>query len=432
MHILIDFRPFTNNIPSNGDFFCEDLLHAFFRNHPSDIFYIWTSGNEKLTNELKFDTYSNIRRIHTDIQINTLYRLIRFLKYPAIDDLVETLAMKNGHLPWTGQFDIAFFATPMPVLLEGNCFHVHITSHLKALHTPEIFEKNSMQYQKKNWYKKNWNNANLNIVPSKFLADEISNFIDDSEESPIFVSNIGVKQNITRFQNLQNHETEIQNNNLNNLENLNLIELDEQYQKNKKENEYYNSLPEKFFFIIGNINTIEQTIKAFNLFIGRYPDSNMKLLIEEPFNEAFKFLSFLSRSNNITVLPTINYNNKIIILSKCIAFIDHSLYNTEGKNILEAMRSGASIICSSFGALPEICPKENFFFDPSSYHDLLSKLKECYKSYLNKLDNNNSQYQKLSELNIKLSTDSKFSWDNIAIDIMSKILNILEEQESGL
>ena len=55
MNILLDFRPFLNEIPSNGEYFCEDFCHALFRNNPNDVFYIWTTGDEHLPPKYKFD-----------------------------------------------------------------------------------------------------------------------------------------------------------------------------------------------------------------------------------------------------------------------------------------------------------------------------------------------------------------------------------------
>ena len=424
MNVLLDFRPFLNEIPSNGDFFCEDFFHALFRNSPNDVFYIWTTGSEHLLPQYKFDQYHNVRRIHTEIEIDKLYRLIRYMNYPSIDDLVETLAMKNGHMAWVGKFDVAFFATPMPVLLEGDCVHVQITNHLKPLHTPNIFLESHMQYQEKKWYVKNWKNADINIVPSEFLVSELRNYInEDDDDTSIFVSNVGLTQNINRYtpdenlyeKNIQDNKDEIHD----------ILEMDSLYKESAKTKKIYDELPDKFFYSKETTDTIENTLKAFSLFCGRFPDANLHLIVEEPFLDAFKFTHYLKRGDNISIIPPATEEKKIILYSKCTAFISPDIYNTEGKCILEAMKCGAIILSSSYGAFPEICPDSNFFFDPHSYTELFKAMK-----YAHTLETTDKKI--LSDHNIAISSSSQYSWDDITEKIMANLSEILEEKELSM
>ncbi|HID91585.1 TPA: glycosyltransferase [Candidatus Peregrinibacteria bacterium] len=425
MNILLDFRPFLNEIPSNGQYFCEDFCHALFRNNSSDVFYIWTTGGEHLPAQYKFDQYSNVRRIHTNIEIDRLYTLIRFFGYPAIDDLVETLAMKNGHMAWVGKFDVAFFATPMPVLLEGDCLHVQITNHLKPLHTPDIFLEDHMKYQEKKWYKKNWSNADINVVPSEFLANELRKEIDE-DDNPIFLSNVGITQNIIRF--VPNEDVNIKEEEIDDI-----IEMNDLYNERSYQQKKYDELPTHFFYSKETLETIENTLKAFSLFRGRYSHSIVELIIEEPFKDAFKFTNFLSRNNYIKIIPPVLSNDKIIILSKCIAFIQPDIYNTEGISLLEAMKCGAPIICSSFGVFPEICPPSNYFFDPMSYNELFRGMKHMYNLHKFHIEEeDNSEYNILSQENIKIASENKYSWDDITLNLMRNIQDILEEKEFGM
>ncbi len=421
MNILLDFRPFLNKIPSNGEYFCKDFFHALFRNNPSDVFYIWTTGSEHLSSEYKFDQYHNVRRIHTEIEIDTLYRLITFLKYPAIDDLVETLAMKNGHMSWVGKFDVAFFATPMPVLLEGDCIHVQITNHLKPLHYPEIFLENHMKYQEKKYYKKNWKNADINIVPSQFLANELATDIDEDdedEESSIFVSSIGITQDIARF--TPNEDFTIEEDEIDDI-----LEMNNQYKENTIQQKIYDDLPDSFFYSQETLETISNTIQAFALFSSRYSNANIKLIIEEPFIDAFKFTAFLKRADNIIIIPPSSKEKRIILYSKCAGFIKPDMYNTEGQTLLEAMKCGALIICSTHGALPEICPSENFFFNPTLYTELFKEMKNLYN-----LDETEKDI--LSKKNITIASSHEYSWDDITINIMAKLADLLEEKELSI
>ncbi len=419
MNILLDFRPFLHKIPSNGEYFCEDFFHALFRNHPSDIFYIWTTGSEHLPAQYKFDQYHNVRRIHTEIEIDTLYRLISYLKYPSIDDLVETLAMKNGHMAWVGKFDAAFFATPMPVLLEGDCIHVQITNHLKPLHYPDMFLQEFMQYQEKKAYIKNWKNADINIVPSNFLAKELLQNIDeDSDETSIFKSNIGVTQDIIRF---IPHEGF----NINESQDQDILEMNTEYKANTAQQEIYDDLPEHFFYSQETIDTVQNTIQAFSLFCSRYSQSEMHLIIEEPFKDAFKFTHFLQRNNKIIIIPPASKEKKIILYSKCIAFIKPDIYDTEGKGLLEAMKCGSILICSTYGALPEICPSENFFFSPTESTELFKQMKNAYNI---KEEEKNT----ISQNNITVASSSQYSWDDITIAIIKNIADLLEEKELSM
>ncbi len=418
MNILLDFRPFINKIPSNGEYFCKDFFHALFRNNPSDIFYIWTTGSEHLPPQYKFDTHANVRRIHTEIEINTLYTLIHFFQYPAIDDLVETLAMKNGHMAWVGKFDAAFFSTPMPVLLEGDCLHVHITNHLQPLHTPEIFHKDHMKYQALKFYKKNWKNADINIIPSEFLAKELEKEVnEEDDETCLFISNIGVPQNISRF--IPDSEPIITE------DALDILELNETYQETLQHQAIYESLPSKFFYAKATLQTIQTILKAFSLFSQRFPEDNIQIIIEEPFPDAFKYTHFLQRSEAVRIIPPEHREKRILLYSKCLFFIDANEYDTEGKYTLEAMKCGSPIISSTYGALPEICPSENFFFDPLSYSELFKAMKSAYRS-------TNETIAHISRKNTAIANQHKYCWDDITTAIMNKIKDTIEEREMSI
>ncbi len=408
MYILIDFKPFTQQIPSNGELFCEDFFHALFRNHPEHVFYLWTTGDDILEKKDRFEDYSNVRRVHTAISATRLYRLIRFLGYPFIDDLVETLAMKNGHLPWTGKFDAIFCNTPFPTLFEEDCFHVQFTNHLKPLHSPELYTKESMEYQSGKWYKKNISSADLNIVPSLFAKNEILEL--DADEENIHISGIGITKSINKYT-PQNREEDIQqhlenNNSLSDVENI------------YEEHNEWDTLPEKFLFVHCDLHSFQTVIKAFELFRARFSNENWILIIEEPFAGNF---SHFKQWHNVEILPPLPKNKKEIILSKCFAYINASLYDTTGKKILEAMRCGAPILSSSHGCFPEICPKHSLFFDPLSFSDLFTQMKVLYTD--------ETLQQNLEEKGILESHLPKFSWDDISINIMKEITSKLEERE---
>ena len=406
MYILIDFKPFAKELPSNGDLFCEDFFHALFRNHPEHIFYLWTTGEDILQKKDRFEDYSNVRRVHTAIEPERLYRLVRFLQYPYIDDLVETLAMKNGHLPWVAKFDAIFYSTPFPTLFEDDCFHVQYTNHLKPLHYSELYTKKSLHYHSKKWYMKNIISADLNIVPSEFAKKEILEMGGDSDN--FLISGIGITKKINKYipheENIQNHLQE--NNSLNDIE-------DAYGEKNQ-----WDQLPKKFFFAQGDIHSLPIVIKAFELFRVRFPEEEWILIIEEPFIGS---LSTLGQWYKVEILPPLEIKHKELLLSKCFGFIEPSLYEPTGKKVLEAMRCGAPIISSNHGALPEICPNNTLFFDPLSFSDLFQQMKKLYKDTL--------LHKNLSEKGILESHLEKFSWDDITITIIKEITRRLEKRE---
>jgi glycosyltransferase involved in cell wall biosynthesis len=392
MHVLLDLRYFKKDIPSKGSFFCIDFLHALFRNHPDYIFFLWTTGKEELPTIYRFEEYSNVKRIHTEITSNKLHFLINFFGYPYIDDIVETLAMKNGHMPWVSKFDVSFFFTPYPILLEENCYHVQFTSNLNPIYYSEIYTRKSKSYHSLKHYKKSIMMADLNIFPSKYLKNDIMKKFSKLEEEKCMVFPLGLIQD---FQEI--HESELVNNNF--LKNLNLSE--------------------NFIFVKAGNDSLKNIVKAFELFKIKFHDKKWNMIIEEPYDNSLNFEYF---DSSIKIIPPLLSDNRKIILSKAYLTLLSSLYDTEGKVFLQSIRCGTPVISSGYGAFSEYTIDHNMIFDTNSYYDIL----KC----LTLLVNNQTLYEEVKKKGKEKSAEKQFCWDDNAILLMQHISEELEKRET--
>lgn len=397
-------RPLAEGSASNGDFFCEDFLHALFRNNPEDVFYLWTTGKIELSETLRFDDYKNVRRIHTSISSHRLHFLSRFLKYPYLDDLAETMAMKNGHLPWIGKFDVAFLSAPSPVLLEDNCFQVFFSTHFKALHFPSLFSRNDRKYQKKKWYARIFASTDLIFSPSKFHTQEIEEWFGSSVSEKVFQLNTGFTQEETLYvlpqeEKFQDHISE--------------SETLESLSQGFEGQDLWDVLPEKYILASGDQETIDSIIQGCELYWARFPQKKIPLILLESFSGEYE--SYRKQDKIASFFPEGNVDVSVIF-SKAEVYIDASLYDTTGSNILYALRCNTPVIVSDYGVFPEILSENNQGIDPLSGVSIYKALK------------GSGNFVDQSSL-FQLAHDSKFSWDDISLKIMHEIRLQLEKRE---
>lgn len=392
MHVLLDLRYFKKDIPSKGSFFCSDFLHALFRNHPDYIFYLWTTGLEELATIDRFEEYANVRRIHTEITSEKLHFLINFFGYPYIDDIVETLAMKNGHLAWVSKLDVAFFFTPYPILIEENCFHVQVTSNLNSIYYPEIYTNKSKSYHSLKYYKKSIVDADLNIFPSNYLKSDVMKKIPKLEEESTMVVPLGLTHD---FQEI--FEPDLSN-----------------YDFFKKLN-----LLENFIFVKAGNESLKHMIKAFELIKIKFQDAKWNMLIEEPYENSLSFEYF---DSSIKIVSPLSSENRKFILSKAHITVLLSLYDTEGEVFLQSIRCGTPVLSSGYGSFFEYTIDKSMIFDPNSYYDIFKLLTLFIE--------NKPLYDEIKKKGKEKSSEKQFCWDDNAILIMQHIAEELEKRET--
>jgi alpha-1,3-rhamnosyl/mannosyltransferase len=99
------------------------------------------------------------------------------------------------------------------------------------------------------------------------------------------------------------------------------------------------------------------------------------------------------------------------LYSQAEAFVNPSLYEGFGIQILEAFACGTKVICSNTTSLPEIGGDTAFYFDPRNSSDMAQKILASLKIP--------------HDMNAGFSQVQKFSWEKSAREILQKIQEIL-------
>lgn len=375
MYIAIDMRPWAENLPEKGDFFSEELLHAFFRNHPSDIFILWTTGNHELPEHLLFDEYNNTRVLHTATSSHNISFYTDWFSGIEIDDMVETEAMKQGMMPWIERIGIAFFSSFQPWKTEENCFSVQMVNSLSFLHSSNTLGK---YYQSKN-VRKIFSQANMVVVPSMFSLQECQ-YLTNIPTEKIFLSSIGISKEIIPT-------------------------------PHSSENDIWKSLPEHFFLVRAeDPSGAMVALKAFELFKTRFPESNWEMIIEEPTAGSLHFL--YDKREKLHILAPLSQAHHQSVLQKAGVFIDTSQNDAIGFSVLQALRYEIPCIVSNFGALPEIASTNALFFDPTKSTELYTQMKLIIE--------NPEMRQEMKEKGRIRSRDARFFIDDIAMAILDE------------
>lgn len=381
MYFLIDMRPMVENWPEHGDFFSDDLLHALFRNHPSDVFLLWTTGETPLPESMYFDEYQNTRVIHTDITSDSIHWYTRWFSAIEVDDMVETQAMKEGMMPWAEKIGAILTCSPRPLLFQADCVMVQMVNHLSLLHFPEQYTALEKKYTQAKYYKKAFQKAHLVVVPSLFLLYECQTHCAVATEKLLPITR-GIREDI-----IPPHA----------------------------ENPLWKDLPNEYFFVkTQSPSGALLALKSFELLKAKHPDLPWEMIIEE--NEKGALHMLYEHREKVHVLAPLENENHQYILSKASAFIDTSGYDPIGKDLLLAMRFEIPCIASTFGALPEISQGSTLMFDPTSATELYNAMENIIT--------NASLRASLSEKAKNRSRDKQFFIDDRAIELINAIKDI--------
>lgn len=410
MYVLIDMRPFLETEGKKKGFFCENFLHGIFRNHPEDVFYLWTTGKDELTESLRFDGFKNVRRVHTHISSDRLHALSRMLKYPFLDDLVETVAMKQGYLPWVAKFDAFFFCRPFPFLLEDNCFPVFFSEGFHPLYFPEQYPKHLLSYQNKKWYTKVFDSAELICSPSEFHTQEIVKGFGENQSEKILTLNTGFTTEEEEYtegeaERFQEHITS----------EATLESFEEEFEGQ----ELYDALPMQYFLAQGDTEeSLETVIKGFELFCTRFPEKDIPLILLEHFPEqAIEY----RRGEKIVSFYTEKERDFSVLFSKASVFIDMNTYDPFARNVLFSLRCKTPVVVREESASEEFVGDEVFRCEGRGAVSVFKALKE---------------YETLAQTQSQLfpqALHSRFSWDDIGLKIMHELKKKEEkrDQEEG-
>lgn len=169
---------------------------------------------------------------------------------------------------------------------------------------------------------------------------------------------------------------------------------------------FSNMIPEKGYEIVLDVAKKFQENSSYRFFFsGVFFDDNLKS----------KFLEEIQLLNNITYIPGIYDHHKIEFLHKAHIFILPSIYKDETLPIsmLEAMASGAYVISSDVGVIPEVVSG-----NPSYLLDMSSK--DIVTDIVNIIINLDTSSFKFDLLELK----EKYELKNIQNKVLDTILNL--------
>ncbi|WP_461457713.1 glycosyltransferase [Parasphingorhabdus sp.] len=112
---------------------------------------------------------------------------------------------------------------------------------------------------------------------------------------------------------------------------------------------------------------LPQTIRAFAQVAKDYPEACLKIAGKtSEYTESLKALAReLGVERKVEFLGMVSEEDKIRHYRHCVAYIQPSLYEGFGLAIAEAVASGARIITSNRGAVPEVAGPDGIIVDPN-------------------------------------------------------------------
>lgn len=174
------------------------------------------------------------------------------------------------------------------------------------------------------------------------------------------------------------------------------------------------NLPERFILFLGNTDPKKNLPNVLlSLAVLKKKNKLDFTLVMPDFGKEnlLKLLRFQGNEHLIENIMLTGYipNNELPGLYKLsLLFLYPSLRESFGIPILEAMASGAPLICSNTSAIPEIAGEDACYVNPSNPEDIAEKIEEVLK--------NNSLKNQLVEYGYKRA--AMFSWKKTANELL--------------
>ena len=251
------------------------------------------------------------------------------------------------------------------------------------------------------FHNSNFGNIILNSKLLYFINKKIYSYIDK-------IIILGKKQKeMFHVLNISDEKFSIIRNGVNEEMFITEDELNKKWEKPIKNVVFFSNLiPEKGYEIVLDVAKEFQKNSSYKFFFsGVFFDDGLKA----------KFLEEIQLLNNITYIPGVYDNHKREFLHKAHIFILPSVYKDETLPIsmLEAMASGAYIISSDVGVIPEVVSG-----NPSYLLDMSSK--DIVTDIVNVIINLNTSTLKFNLLKLR----EKYLLKNIQKKVLNTILNL--------
>ena len=134
---------------------------------------------------------------------------------------------------------------------------------------------------------------------------------------------------------------------------------------------------------------LPQTIRAFARFLADYPQTELKIAGKTgEYTENLKALAReLCIEEKVEFLGMVSEEEKIRHYRQCIGYVQPSLYEGFGLAIAEAVASGARIITSDRGAVPEVAGPDGIIVDPNDIEAIATAMRTVIETPMDVREN---------------------------------------------
>jgi glycosyltransferase involved in cell wall biosynthesis len=240
------------------------------------------------------------------------------------------------------------------ISLKSKTPQVLLFPDLTYIFHPALIEKKQLSFYKKNT-PKFLNKAGRIVVNAHFLKKEIiERFKIDEQKISVIYPEIK-----------SNHQA------------VSLEEKEAIKEKFAGGNEYfiYNG-------IISSEQNLVNLLKAFSFFKKRQR-SKMQLLITgkrgEKYDVFVRSLQSYRFRNDVKIIEDVTPNEIGKILASSYAMLYVPFYESEGNEVIEAMKCGSPLIVSDTGFLKEYCGDAALYADPNNFNDIAEKMMTLFK-----------------------------------------------------
>lgn len=191
----------------------------------------------------------------------------------------------------------------------------------------------------------------------------------------------------------------------------NLVNFKELRQKHK--------LPTSYFLYVGSIKghkNLLSALKAFKLFVKKYPNYKMVLIGVKP-DEFLKNNETSGLREGIIVPGFIPDSELPAIYSNALCLIFPSFYEGFGLPPLEAMSCGCPVIASNLSSIPEVCGNAALYFDPHKVDEIVKTMEQI-------VEDKKTVHQLIEKGFINLR---KFTWQGFGQNIKKELDSLITE-----
>jgi len=178
------------------------------------------------------------------------------------------------------------------------------------------------------------------------------------------------------------------------------------------------SIAKPYLFYVGNAHphkNLESLLKAFEIVTTKRPDLNLVLGGKKEFfyERLQSEIKGTSIEEKVIFTGFVADEDLSVLYSQAEAFVNPSLYEGFGIQILESFACGTKVICSNTTSLPEVGGNEAFYFDPREVEDMARVIFES-------LDLPYDREKGFMQM-------QKFSWEESAQIILDKLYFVLDQ-----